>query len=112
MVQGFLSLMQFTGQPTPVDRILYMKAYGIKLSSSTKGRARVSWKDGSNEVCIDSTSFTMAELRIVVHGLHETCRDRLVRGLMFLEEEELLPKLEVSRLYDNPAELVEGWNFL
>ena len=61
---------------------------------------------------INQTSFTIGELRDIVHGLHETCRERLVTQLMFLQGEEQLPQLELKRLFDNPAELGEEWSFL
>ena len=111
MVQQFMCLTQFNGKPTPMARILHMRTFGLKISFNTKSIARVSWRDGYNEICIDQTSFTMTDLRTVVHGLHETCRARLVHQLMFLSEEEQLPKLELRALFDNPAELVEGWSF-
>ena len=53
----------------------------------------------------------MTKLRDLVYSLLETCKERLVKQLMYLEEEEQLLGLELSRLYDNPAELVEGWSF-
>ena len=112
MTRRMLSFAEFTGRQTPMDRILHMKTYGMKVRFSVKGHARVDWKDGFHEISIDYTSFTMGDLRNVVHGLHRDCRDRLVKQLMFLEQEERLPKLELGKLFDNPGELVEGWSFL
>lgn len=112
MVQEFMCLTQFDGQPSPIARILHMRTFGLKISLTTKSAPRVAWRDGCNEVSIDQTSFTMGELRDMVHGLHETCRERLVTQLMFLQGEEQLPQLELKRLFDNPAELGEEWSFL
>ena len=61
-----------------------MRTFGLKISLTTKSTPRVAWKDGCNEVSINQTSFTMGELRDMVHGLHETCRERLVTQLMVL----------------------------
>jgi superfamily II DNA helicase RecQ len=112
MVQEFMCLTQFDGQPSPIARILHMRTFGLKISLTTKSAPRVAWRDGCNEVSIDQTSFTIGELRDMVHGLHETCRERLVTQLMFLQGEEQLPQLELKRLFDNPAELGEEWSFL
>lgn len=111
MVQECMCLTQFNGKPSPMARILHMRTFGLKISMTTKSAARVTWRDGHNEVSIDQTSFSMGELRNIVHGLHETCRDRLVKQLMFLSEEEELPQLELEKLSDNPAELAEDWSF-
>ena len=111
MVNRFMCLTQFHGQPTPMDRLLHMRSFGMRVSFNTKTAARVTWKSGYQEVCIDQAHFTMTELRDLVHSLLETCKERLVKQLMYLEEEKQLPELELSQLHDNPAELVEGWSF-
>jgi hypothetical protein len=89
-----------------------MRTFSLKISLTTKSAPRVAWRDGCNEVSINQTSFTMGELRDMVYGLHETCRERLVTQLMFLQGEEQLPQLELKRLFNNPAELGEEWSFL
>ena len=116
IVQRFMTLTVFNGMPSPMDRILHIRTYGMKIRYSTKGDARVTWK--GEEICIDKISFTMEELRSVVHGLSESARQRLTRDLLLVkdgeeeEEGERLPRLDLKELYDNPAELAEGWNFL
>ena len=106
-----MCLTQFHSQPTPMDRLLHMRSFGMSISFNSKTAARVLWRSGYQEVCIDQAHFTMTELRDLIHGLLETCKERLVRQLMYLEEESQLPELELGRLHDNPAELVEGWSF-
>lgn len=117
MVQRFMTLTGFNGMPSPMDRILHTRTYGMKIRYSTKGEARVTWK--GEEVCIDKISFTMEELRSVVHGLNESVRQRLMEDLLCVEggregveERTRLPKLDLAGLYDNPAELTEDWSFL
>ena len=83
----------------------------MSISFNSKTAARVTWKAGYQEVCIDQAHFTMTKLRDLVHSLLETYKERLVKQLMYLEEEEQLLELELSQLYDNPVELVEGWSF-
>lgn len=117
MVQRFMTLTTFNGMPSPMDRILHMRTYGMKIRYTTKGEARVTWK--GDEICIDKVSFTMEELRSVVHGLNESARQKLLRDLLLIEDNKRiehqntnLPELDLRRLYDNPAELAEDWNFL
>ena len=94
-----------------MDRFLYIRSFGISISFNSKTVAWVTWKSGYQEVCIDQAHFTMTKLRALVHSLLETCKERLVKQLMYLEEEEQLLELELSQLYDNPIELVKGWSF-
>jgi len=101
-----------TGKHTPIDRILHMRTFGPRLRNTIKSVARVSRKDGIHEVCIDKTSFTMGELRRAIFGSLETCKGRLVEKIMFLDGEEELPRLELSRLSDNAAQLTEDHSFL
>lgn len=117
MVQRFMTLTTFNGMPSPMDRILHMRTYGMKIRYTTKGEARVTWK--GEEICIDKVSFTMEELRSVVHGLSESVRQKLLHNLLLIEDNKRLehqntnlPELDLRKLYDNPAELAESWNFL
>jgi hypothetical protein len=41
MVQKFIILTMFDRIPTPIDRILYIRTYGMKIRFSTKGEGRV-----------------------------------------------------------------------
>jgi hypothetical protein len=41
MVQKFMTLTMFDGMPSPMDRILHMRTYGMKVRFSTKGEGRV-----------------------------------------------------------------------
>ena len=57
-------------------------------------------------------------MRSVVHGLNESVRKRLMEDLLYVEggreggERARLPRLDLGKLYDNLAELTEGWSFL
>ena len=113
MVHRFMTLTTFGGRPTPMDRILRMRTYGMKIRFTTKAEGRVCWN--GEEILIDKISFTMDNIRTVVHGLEDKARSRLIEELMLIDMErkgEEIPKLELSELVDNPAELTEGWSFV
>ena len=109
MVHKFMTLTEFGGIPSPMDRMLHMRTYGMKIRYTTKGVARVSWEGGM--VCIDKISFTLGDLRAVVHGLEETARQRLTGELMMADSSQM-PGLDLQKLFDNAAEMAEEWNFL
>jgi hypothetical protein len=69
IVQRFITLSVFNRMPSPMDRILHMRTYGMKIRYSTKRDGRVAWK--GEEICIDKISFSKEDLRSVVHGLNE-----------------------------------------
>ena len=94
-----------------MDRILYIRTHGMKIRFSTKGEGRVSWK--GEEICINKTSFSIEELRSVIHRLNKSVRKRLIEDLLHIkggreiEERARLPKLDLGGLYNNLAELTE-----
>jgi len=99
--------------PSLIDRILHIRTYGIKIRYTTKGEARVSWK--GERIYIDKISFTIGNIRAVVHGLYETVRERLTNDVLFVGGEETataLLKIDIYQLFDNAAEMIEDWSFL
>jgi len=68
-----------------MDRVLHMRTYGMKIRYTTKGKARISWQ--GERICVDKISFTIDDIRTVVHGLYETVRQRLLRDILIVEEE-------------------------
>jgi len=106
-----MTLVPYGGRPSPIDAILHIRTYGVKIGYTTKGIARISWQ-GDDMICIDKISFTMDDIRTVVHGLHETVRQRLSKDILMVEEEQAMPPIDLRRLFDNAAEMAEGWSFL
>ncbi|KAK1046049.1 hypothetical protein LTR74_018029 [Friedmanniomyces endolithicus] len=75
MVKRFMTLVQFDGIISPMDRIMHQKTYGMKIQFNNKAEGRVAWQDG-DRIKIDMIRFTMGDIRTVVHGLNETVRER------------------------------------
>ena len=114
IVQKCMTLTDFGGMPSPMDRMLHMRTYGMKIRMTTKGDARVSWV--GDRVSIDKISFTLGDLRAVVHGLNESMRQKLIKDLMLIkgngEGDVKMPELDLQSIFDNAAEMAEEWNFL
>lgn len=105
LVQRFMTLVSYGGKPSPIDRILHMRTYGLKIRYITKGEARIAWQ--GERIYIDKISFTIGDIRSVVHGLHETVRERLAKDIFIIEDERTLPPVELERAFDNAAEMTE-----
>ena len=109
MVKRFMTIRDFGGRITPMDRLLHQRTYGMRIRYTTKAEGTVSWN--SNQVLIDDKKFDMDGIRTVVHGLVEAVRERLHVGLMFAGD-DTVPAVDIGSLADNPAETSEGWSFL
>ena len=114
MADRFMTIKEFRGKPTPMDRIYRQKAYGIAIRDGENVAPRTAWSKSEDELRIDDIAFTMDDIRSVVHGVLESARVRL-DSLMFINETSgpgQRPPLDIDRLFDNPAETDEDWNFL
>jgi len=52
----------------------------------------------------------MGDIRVVVHGLYETVRERLTNDVLFVGGEETataLLKIDIYQLFNNAAEMIE-----
>ena len=106
-----LCLQEFNGQHRPMDRILHMKTYSMKIKFTTKAIARVSWVNRYQEIRFDKVSFCIGDLRELMFWLYESCQKGLVQMAM-LEREEQLPVLHLHRLWDIHSNMEPGWSFL
>ncbi len=109
LVERFMTLRKFGGRISPMDRILHMRTYGLKIRMTTKAGGTVSWEGDS--ILVNKIKFNMDDIRTVVQGLYETVRKRL-NELLYVDREDELPVLDLKSVCDNAAELSEGWNFL
>jgi len=84
----------------------------MKIRYMTKGEAGISWQ--GERICIDKISFTMGDIRSVIHGLHAMAERRLSKDILMIEDDKttVIPKVNLDRLFDNAAEMTEGWSFL
>ncbi|KAK3617752.1 hypothetical protein LTR22_026629 [Elasticomyces elasticus] len=113
MADRFMTVKEYRGKPTPMDRIYRQKAYGIAIRDGENVAPRTAWS--GDELRIDGIAFTMDDIQSVVHGVFESARVRLREDLMFVDERagpEQLPPLNMDTVFDNPAEVDEDWNFL
>lgn len=119
MAERFLTLSYFQGAPSPMNRMLRMRALARSLASQRNTPGRVSWD--KDRLLIDKQSFSLADLRSMVKGLCETVRVQLLRDVLLLDLDErdcvrpnttMLPGLRMDALVDQPAELATGWSFL
>jgi hypothetical protein len=119
MVRRFMTLTEFDGEPSPMNRMLHMRTYAYAKAKETMSAGRVSWD--RDRLLIDKQSFTLADLQSMAKGLYETVRLQLLRDVLLLDVDETgsvrpgttpLPDLCLDKLVGQPAEMASGWSFL
>lgn len=75
MAQRFMTLTEFQGMPTPMNRILHQKTFGMKIRFTEKAGGKVYWQ-GDN-VLIGTAAISIQDIQKVVHGIVGTARKRL-----------------------------------
>ncbi|KAK3314426.1 hypothetical protein B0H66DRAFT_504442 [Apodospora peruviana] len=93
MVRGFMTIVAFDGQPSPVDSILQLRAYGKAIRANTNADGVVDWH--GDELLYGHVQFSMASLRMMIHGLLHSARVQLRQEVLLLKT-------------DSEGEAVEG----
>lgn len=118
MANRFMTLTNYSGEPTPIDAIQRLKAYGMKIRFSTSAEGVIDWVDDT--LLYGNIRFSMPQLRSMIHGTVASVRQRLMNELMLLQVDDeggivpgttKLPVIHWDRLVDNPAEQKTGWSF-
>ncbi|KAK4170629.1 hypothetical protein QBC36DRAFT_226075, partial [Triangularia setosa] len=116
MVQRFMTIVAFDGQPSPMDSILRLRAYGKAIRANTNADGVVDWH--GDELLYGHVQFSMASLRMMVHGLLHSARAQLRQEVLLIETDgegeagEGMPQIQWDRLVDNAAETRAGWSFV
>jgi hypothetical protein len=112
MASRFVMLTGVGGRPSPMDSVMRLRTFGLAIRNDTAADGTVDWV--GDKVLCGTSSFTMGQLRGMVQGLLVRTRRLLLKELMLLEVEGAgrLPAIRWEAIFDNPAELKDGWSFL
>jgi hypothetical protein len=112
-VQEMMDRFMVRGSHGPMQWMLDLRTYGLKIHYNTTSRGHVEWA-GSDELLYKGLQFTMAQFRSMVHGLATECRRLLIEELMFgnSKASEPIPNVPWESMRDNPTDERPGWNFL
>lgn len=120
MVDRFMTLTKYGGQPMPLDRIFHQKTYGMKIRYTTKAPGQVLWE--GEKITVGKAMFTVDQIRTVVHGLTEAVQQRLVHQLMWFAPDcqrvkggwqpVHMPAMQIKDLYDDHSEFSPRWSFI
>jgi superfamily II DNA or RNA helicase len=110
-VQTMMDSFMVRRTNSPIDWLLDLRAYGLKIHYNTTAPGHVMWKD-KYELQYKDVSFTMSEFRGMVHQLVLETRRTLVEDLMFSQSVNEIPVIPWSALHDDPSNAHVGWSFI
>ncbi|KAG9385482.1 RecQ Superfamily II DNA helicase [Pyrenophora tritici-repentis] len=82
LVQRMMDRFMVRGSHSPMQWMLDLRTYGLKIHYNTTTRGHVEWTNG-DELLYKELHFSMAQFRGMVHGLASESRRLLTEELMF-----------------------------
>ncbi|KAF3029137.1 hypothetical protein E8E11_000090 [Didymella keratinophila] len=115
MAERFLTLCDYKGAPSPMNRMLRLRTLARTEAKKHNTSGIVAWD--RDRLLVDKQSFTLADLRSIIKGLCETVRLQLLKDVLLLDLDErdcvragttALPELAMDKLVNQPAKLATG----
>jgi len=112
-VKKMMDKFMVRGSHSPMQWMLDLRTYGLKVHFNTTTRGHVEWM-GRDELLYKNVHFTMAQFRSMVHGMEAEGKRLLVEELLFCNRQaaDQVPHIPWEQLRDNPTDDRPGWNFL
>ena len=99
------------GTQSPMQWIMNLRAYGMKIAYNTTSEGRLSWI--GDQIVYKDIEFTMVEYRTFVHGLVHEVERLLLDELLFARTvTESIPTVNITQLKDNVLDDRTGFSFL
>jgi hypothetical protein len=98
------------GTHSPIQWMLDLRTYGLRVSYSTTAAGHVSWL-GQDELLYKEVHFTMGDFRGFIHGLVSSVRQLMHKELL-MGDAASAPKIPWEQLMDDPTQPKPGWCFL
>jgi RecQ family ATP-dependent DNA helicase len=112
-VQEMMDQFMVRGSHGPMQWMLDLRTYGLKIHYNTTSRGHVEWT-GGDELLYKGLQFNMAQFRGMVHGLVTESRRLLMEELLFGSSKATkpIPSVPWESMRDNPTDERPGWSFL
>jgi hypothetical protein len=104
-VQKMMDQFMVRGSHSPMQWMLDLRTYRLKIHYNTMLRSYVEWV-GQDELLYKDLQFNIAQFRGMVHGLATESRRLLIDKLLFSNSRtaEPIPNVPWDRLRDNPTD--------
>lgn len=109
-VQYMVDTFMVRGTMGPVQWLLGLRTYGMKVFFNTPSEGHVGWQS-PDQLLYRQIHFTMGDFRGFAVGLVGQLRQQLMDRLMFCTD-QTPPPIPWHGLYDDPTQNEAGWRFL
>lgn len=110
ILQHMMDRFMVRGCQSPLQWMLDLRAYGLKIDFETTRAGHVDWVD--DQILYKDIAFTMPLFRFMIHQLITTARGHLLVELMFDPSPESLPLIPWTELRDDVVNNEVGWSCL
>jgi hypothetical protein len=112
LVKEMMDKFMVRGTHSPMQWMLDLLTYGLKIHYNTTARGHVKWV-GQDDILYKDMQFNMAQFRGMVHGLATESRRLLMDELLYSGSSaaEPIPSVPWESLRDNPTNERPGWSF-
>lgn len=112
-VRKMMDEFMVRGSHSPMQWMLDLRTYGLKVHYNTTARGHVEWV-GRGELLYKNLHFSMSQFRSMVHGMQAESKRILLEELLFCagRTADQVPQVPWEQLRDNPTDDRPGWNFL
>ncbi|KAL6151134.1 hypothetical protein ACJQWK_10445 [Exserohilum turcicum] len=83
MAGRFITLQAYGGDVTPIDFVLRLQAFGVKIWYTTSGEGVINWV--GDTLHYGQIEYSMSQLRCMVHGMIATARQQILQELLLLK---------------------------
>jgi hypothetical protein len=112
-VKTMMDEFMVRGSKGPMQWMLDLRTYGLKIHYNTTSHGHVEWCNG-DELLYKNVQFNMAQFRGMVHGLMVETRQIMFDELLFCggTKANEVPEVPWDSIRDDPTNTTPGWSFL
>ena len=110
-VQRMVQQFMVRGTASPMQWLLDLRTYGLKIHYNTTTEGHVHWPD-KHTLGYKQVEFTMDQFRGMVHQLLADTRQALLENVLFVRDRQDLPSIPWTKLFDDPSNRSIGWSWL
>jgi len=99
---------------TPFTWALHMRSYGKQIRDSTTSLGYMRWSEDAQTIHYRDLELSITSFRqFVLEQVHKAQRQLETLFLLGRDEEraEVVPRVALHRIHDNPTVVIQGWNF-
>lgn len=110
-VKRMMDRFMVRGTASPMQWLLDLRTYGLKIHYNTTAVGHVNWKD-TYTLEYKALRFSMDDFRGMVHQLVQDTRRALLEDVLFVHKRDELPSIPWDQLHDDPTNNEVRWSFL